>query len=104
MEHDILGGFIRLHILHHAAHGEVFGLWMIRELARHGYEISPGTMYPMLHGMEKRGYLSAKEKLVKGRTRKVYRATAAGRKALKEAKKQVRELFDELSEGKEKKS
>src|SRR5579859_2643932 len=41
--HDLLVGFVRIHILHHAAEGEVYGQWLIEELARHGYRISPGT-------------------------------------------------------------
>jgi hypothetical protein len=30
---------------------------MIEELGRHGYRISPGTLYPLLHNLEKKGYL-----------------------------------------------
>jgi PadR family transcriptional regulator PadR len=56
MDHrDLLSGFIRLHILHHAAEGELYGQWMIEEMARHGYRLSPGTLYPLLHGMERKG-------------------------------------------------
>jgi DNA-binding PadR family transcriptional regulator len=56
MDHrDLLSGFIRLHILHHAAEGELYGLWMIEELGRQGYRMSPGTLYPLLHGLEKKG-------------------------------------------------
>ncbi len=51
---DLYGGLIRLHILHHAAEEPVFGLGIIEELRRHGYEMSAGTVYPMLHGPKKR--------------------------------------------------
>ena len=62
MKHqDLLKGLIRLHILHHASKNEFYGQWMIYELARHGYTLSPGTLYPMLHGLERRG-LSEVEK------------------------------------------
>lgn len=95
---DLYAGLIRLHILHHAADGEVFGLGIIQELRRHGYEISPGTIYPMLHRMQKHGYLTSKERR-RGRViRRSYRATAAGRAALKNAKRKVQELFAELFE------
>ena len=57
--HDLLSGFVRVHVLHHAAEGEVYGQWMIEELARHGYRLSPGTLYPMLHSMEEKGYLAS---------------------------------------------
>ena len=53
--HDLLSGFVRLHVLHHAAEGEIYGQWMIEELARHSYKLSPGALYPMLHAMEERG-------------------------------------------------
>jgi DNA-binding PadR family transcriptional regulator len=79
---DLYAGLIRLHILYHAAKGEVFGLGIIQELSRHKYEISPGTIYPMLHRMQLRGYLTSREHR-KGRAiRRSYRATAAGRAAL----------------------
>ena len=56
-DQELYGGLIRLHILHHAAQEAVFGLWLIEELQRHGYRIGPGTLYPILHGLEKRGLL-----------------------------------------------
>ncbi len=95
----LYSGLIRLHILHHAVEEPVFGLAMAEELARHGYKISPGTLYPLLHGLEKKGYLRSKVHRV-GRTfRRIYRATALGRKASRSAKEKVRELFGELVEG-----
>jgi PadR family transcriptional regulator, regulatory protein PadR len=97
---DLYSGLMRLHVLHHACEGEVFGLDMIEELARHGYKISPGTIYPILHDLEKRGYLKASV-FRSGRVRRrLYKATPPGRKALKLAKQKVRELFGELIEGK----
>jgi DNA-binding PadR family transcriptional regulator len=97
MKHqDLLKGLIRLHILHHASEGEFYGQWMIQELARHGYSLSPGTLYPMLHGMERAGYLKSRTQRI-GRTfRRLYRATARGRDANRVAKIQVRELIGEL--------
>ena len=96
---DLYSGLIRLHILHHAAAEPVFGLGMTEELARHGYRISPGTLYPLLHGLEKRGYLRSTEQRKGKSLRKVYRATPAGKRALAAAKTKVRELFHELIEG-----
>ena len=97
MDHqDILSGFIRLHILHHAAKHEIFGQWMIEELAHHGYKLSPGTLYPMLHGLEKRGYLTSR-KVPMGRTfRRLYRATEEGSAALELGREKLRELFREV--------
>ena len=93
MKHqELLKGLIRLHILHHASTEEFYGQWMIHELAHHGYTLSPGTLYPMLHALERNGYLKSRQERV-GRTfRRFYRATALGREANKIAKVQVREL------------
>ena len=89
---------IRLHVLHHAAEEPIFGLGMLEELARHGYRISPGTLYPLLSSLEKKGYLRSSE-LRNGKSlRKIYRATARGRAALAAAKEKVWELFGELFE------
>ena len=98
-DRDLYSGLIRLHVLHHAAKEPVFGLGMIDELARHGYHISPGSLYPILHGLEKKGYLKSRMQSNGKSQRRVYRATPAGRKALESAKSKVRELFHELIEG-----
>jgi DNA-binding PadR family transcriptional regulator len=95
---DLYGGFIRLHILYHASKEPIFGLGIIEELARHGYKLSPGTLYPQLHSLEKKGYLKSSNQR-SGRTgKRVYRATPKGRRALNSAKNKVRELFSELFE------
>ena len=98
-DRDLYSGLIRLHVLHHAVEGPVFGLGMIEELARHGYRISPGSLYPLLQGLEKKGYLRSIEQRNGKSLRRVYRATPMGRKALAGAKSRVRELFHELVEG-----
>src|SRR4051812_42102804 len=98
-DRDLYSGLIRLHVLHHAVEEPIFGLGMIEELARHGYRISPGSLYPLLHSLEKKGYLRSREQRNGKSFRKVYRATPLGRKALQAAKSKVRELFHELIEG-----
>ena len=86
--------------MHHAVREPIFGLGMIEELACHGYRISPGSLYPLLHGLEKKGYLRSRSQRNGKSLRKVYRATPLGRKALMAANSKVRELFRELIEGK----
>ena len=97
-DQDLSRDLIRLHILHHAAKNDVFGFWFIEELARHGYRLSPGTLYPILHGLEQKGYLRSSTQRLGKSLRRVYRATPAGRKALASAKRKVTELFGELFE------
>ncbi len=100
MKHrELLIGLVRLHILHHAAAGEVYGQWIIEELGRHGYRLSAGTLYPLLHSLEARGYLSSRQERAGRSVRRLYRATPLGREALALAKDKVRELFGELVEG-----
>lgn len=99
-DRDLYSGLIRLHVLHHATEEPIFGLGMIQELERHGYKVSPGSLYPLLHGLEKKGYLKSKTERNGKSLRKVYRATPRGRKALLAAKNKVQELFHELIEGK----
>ncbi|HEX6172581.1 MAG TPA: helix-turn-helix transcriptional regulator [Candidatus Binatia bacterium] len=95
---DLYKGLIRIHILHHASRNPVFGLWFIEELAHHGYKLSPGTLYPILHGMQENGYLRSSVQRAGRQSRRVYRATAKGKKALAAAKEKVSELFGELFE------
>ena len=98
-DRDLYSGLVRLHVLHHATEEPIFGLGMIEELGRHGYRISPGSLYPLLHNLEKKGYLVSSEQRNGKSRRKMYRATPAGRKALAAAKHKVSELFRELTEG-----
>lgn len=98
VDQNLYSGLIRLHILHHACKEPIFGLGMIQELAHHGYRLSPGTLYPIMHNLEKKGLLRSQESLAAGKIRRVYTATRSGRKALEVAKERVRELFGELFE------
>src|SRR6202795_1029649 len=83
---DLYSGLLRLHVLHHAAEGPIFGLGMMEELARHGYRISPGSLYPLLQRLEKKGYLRSTERRNGKSLRRLYRATPLGRKALAASK------------------
>ncbi|MGA5503959.1 PadR family transcriptional regulator [Streptomyces umbrinus] len=87
---------VRLHILHHAAEEDIHGAWMTEELAGHGYRVSPGTLYPTLHRLEADGLLTSEQRVVDGRTRRVYRATKAGREALAEDRRALAELAREV--------
>ncbi|KON87657.1 PadR family transcriptional regulator [Sporosarcina globispora] len=89
-------GFIQIHILHHAKEHPIFGAWMVEELEEHGYSISSGTLYPILHSMESDGLLHQEQKNVDGRIRKYYTATEKGITVLEEARKKAYELFKEI--------
>jgi DNA-binding PadR family transcriptional regulator len=95
---ELFYGLIRIHVLLHARHESIFGLAMMQELTQHGYRIGPGTLYPLLHGMERSGLLKTLPGQAGGRARRVYRITPAGRRALEKAKEKVDELHHELHE------
>ena len=96
---EILLGFWKVHILHHASEGAVHGQWIITELRRHGYEISPGTLYPLLERMERHGWLACRKAPGGGaRARKDYRLTRAGRQVLALVREQLQELHREVCE------
>jgi DNA-binding PadR family transcriptional regulator len=94
-------GFIRLHILYHAAKEAIYGAEITEELVRHGYRLSQGTLYPTLHLLEELGYLRCRAEFVQGKRRKYYRATAAGRKVLAEARGKLLELVAEVIDDKD---
>ena len=93
---DFWRGAVRLHVLHHAAEAEVSGAWLTAELARHGYRISPGTLYPLLHGLEAAQLLTSVRRAEAGRVRRWYRVTPAGAAALAQARDVLAELAGEL--------
>jgi PadR family transcriptional regulator PadR len=89
-------GFIRIHILFHAAEAPVYGVALMAELGRHGYRIGPGTLYPILHSLETQGFLRREDQVVDGKVRKYYRITPAGRRTLARARAQLGELVNEV--------
>lgn len=89
---------MQIHILHHAKEEPIYGTWMMEELHHHGYDISPGTLYPLLHSMEKSGLLLMEERNVEGRIRKYYTSTPLGESVLEEARKKAYELFKEIKD------
>jgi DNA-binding PadR family transcriptional regulator len=93
---DFRRGAVRLHVLFHAATGEVYGAAIAVELARHGHAVSPGTLYPLLHDLEASGELTSRTVLVDGRRRRCYRLTPHGRRTLASCVGALRELADEV--------
>lgn len=94
---DIFLAFIRVHVLHHAEEKPVYGVWMMNELTKHGYDVSPGTLYPILHRMVKSGYLQSEKQVVNGKTRKYYRITDEGRDLLRQLRPKIDEMIREVS-------
>lgn len=98
LDREFFLGFIKIHILHHASKGPIFGAEIAGELGRHGYHLGPGTLYPTLHRLEKEGYLEQRPAVVEGRARKYYVITNRGLEVLNEARAKIGELVDEVLE------
>jgi DNA-binding PadR family transcriptional regulator len=96
MFQDFFLGFVKIHILYHTSNEPMYGVEILTELARHGYRLSPGTLYPTLHRLEREGYLSVEKKVVDGKVRKYYSATKQGRAVLSESKDKIAELVEEV--------
>lgn len=102
LEREILLSFWKVHILHHAERVPVYGQWVLQELRRHGYDVSPGTLYPLLTRMQERGWLKLRRDPHAGpRTRREYSLTTKGREVLAVLREQVEELYREVVLGEE---
>ena len=99
MLQDFFLGFIKIHILYHASKEPIYGVEIMEELRRHGYQLSPGTVYPTLHRLERDSYLKSKHRVVDGKVRNYYTITEKGRGALSEARDKIRELVTEVIGG-----
>jgi len=98
MLQDFVLGFIRIHILYHAKVGPIYGAWIMEELERHGYKLTPGTLYPILHELEGKRFLRSHSQIVQGKKRKYYEITPQGSKILEKVKPKIRELVAEVFE------
>jgi len=94
---EILLAFWKVHILHHAGEEPIYGQAIARELRRHGYDINPGTLYPILRRLEAHGWLRECSATRAGpKSRRDYTLTPAGKEVLERLRDQVRELYDEV--------
>lgn len=96
MLRDFFLGIIKIHILFHASQAPVYGTELMEELGRHGYTVSPGTLYPILHGLEKEDLVSSYRKNENGKLRRYYQITKKGLTSLEQARIKVRELVHEI--------
>ncbi len=95
-DREIRLGIWKIHILHHAAAREVWGRWLLEELAEHGHRLSPGTLYPALLRMERNGWLARSRVAAHTRARQTFRITSEGRKLLADLRRAVTEVYEEV--------
>jgi PadR family transcriptional regulator PadR len=92
---EFLLAFWKIHILHHADEQGIYGQWMLEELQRHGYRLSPGTLYPMLSRMAARGWLRSAEPK-RSKAARIYRLTPRGQDVLNRIRESLDELYREV--------
>lgn len=99
MHKEILLAFWKVHILHHASLHPIYGQWMLRELRRHDFDLSPGTLYPLLERMAAHGWLRAAPRApsTPRTARREYVLTAKGAEELATLRRSVAELNREIS-------
>jgi DNA-binding PadR family transcriptional regulator len=98
---EILLAFWKVHILHHAEQRRIYGQWLLDELRRHGFQVSPGTLYPLLARMQKAGWLKVvRQERAKSspKARREYALTPKGARLLAQLRRQVEELHHEVIE------
>jgi DNA-binding PadR family transcriptional regulator len=95
---DFFLGFVKIHILYHAAETGFYGVELAREMDRHGYSLGPGTLYPTLHRLEQDGYLKNSVRVENGRRRIYYNITPRGARLLRDAREKIKELVSEVVE------
>jgi PadR family transcriptional regulator PadR len=96
MFRDLMLGFVRVHVLHHASLEPIYGTGIQAELEHHGYQLSWGTLYPLLHNLAGEGFLAREDRVVNGKVRKYYAITPLGTQALREARLKALELVHEI--------
>ena len=98
IEKSLLSGSTPMLVLSLLKDGDKYGYEMVAELARRSddtFELKEGTLYPLLHTLEKNHWVTSYTKLTPaGRERKYYRLTSAGREQL-EYKEQEWRVFSE---------
>ena len=76
----------------------MYGAALMEELVRHGYQVGPGTLYPMLHALEEKGLLVSELEVVGGKRRRYYHITVIGADALENARAHTLELIREINQ------
>lgn len=92
LSREFLLAFWKVHLLHHAAEGPVYGHWISEELRTHGYTISPGTLYPLLARRERNGWVVSRSSVPGLKARKDHTLTSEGKELLALLRAKVKEM------------
>lgn len=89
IDKSLVSGSTTMLLLKLLSEKDMYGYEMIEELRKRSqniFDLKAGTLYPLLHGMEGKGFLSCYEQEAQGKTRKYYSITKRGRRELQERK------------------
>lgn len=85
-EKSLISGSTTMLVLKLLEEKDMYGYEMIdtlRSKSKNVFELKAGTLYPLLHGLEEKGFVESYEKEAVGKIRKYYHITRSGRKELK---------------------
>lgn len=94
VDKSLLSGSTTMLLLKLLSEKDMYGYEMIdtlRERSQNVFELKAGTLYPLLHQLEEKGFLDAYEKEVTGKVRKYYSITREGRQQLKQKEAEWKE-------------
>lgn len=88
LDRSLVSGSMALLVLKLLEDGDKYGYEMIEELKRRSddtFHLKAGTLYPLLHGLEEKGLVTAYEQeAAAGKPRRYYRLTKSGKDALRQ--------------------
>lgn len=96
----LLSGSMSMLILKLLSEKDLYGYEMIDTLRRRSenvFELKAGTLYPLLHSLEDKGYLSSYEQEASGKVRKYYQLTKEGRRFLEKKQEEWTEYANAVS-------
>jgi DNA-binding PadR family transcriptional regulator len=94
---ELKKGLTTLIVLSALEEGELYGYGLRREVSertRGAFGFSEGALYPLLHGLQRKGWVGARFAKVRGRERKYYALTSEGRRALTALRQDWQQLLD----------
>lgn len=94
IDKSLVSGSTSMLILRLLESEDMYGYQMIENLRRKSqdvFQLKAGTLYPLLHSMESKGYVKSYEKEANGKIRKYYSLTKEGKRYLEEKREEWQE-------------
>ena len=86
VDKSLVSGSTTMLVLKLLEEKDMYGYEMIDTLrgkSKNVFELKAGTLYPLLHGLEEKGFVEAYEKEAVGKIRKYYHITRAGKEKIR---------------------